>query len=167
MREIGRVLKLGGKIVVVEPTQSGFMYFPQFSEDFAQLEKKATDCYRKGLMKHGFMPFIAHKIPQFLIDQGFIDIKSTGYTNIDLLCSYDNKESEVNKYKYYLENYDKINETNFYFMREGGLTEEEINIFRETFKDWFAKIIENPNLLDKYAECGISNMIAFKATKFF
>lgn len=167
LREIGRVLKLGGKVIVVEPTQSGFMYFPQFSPDFADLEKKATECYREGLIKHGFMPFIAYKIPQLLIEQGFIELKSTGYTNIDLICSYENKDAEVNKYKYYLENYDKINETSFYFMQEGGFSEEEIDIFRQTFKAWFARIIENPDLLDKYAECGISNMIAFKATKFF
>jgi len=166
VREMVRVTKKGGMVVAIEPAIGGFHYYPD--ETLNKLAEKVQRAFSKGvwdlrakLMKYrrriGYKPAYYVKV---FHECGLARVEVYGILSVFLLSDPRRSRKEILDWlKDRLKVLEENEKRDFVVLERGGLSEQEIADYRQTFREYLEKLIKYPELISKTREMEITSRI--------
>jgi ubiquinone/menaquinone biosynthesis C-methylase UbiE len=170
--EMKRVVKTGGKVVVIEPAGGGGVYYPderldKLHEKFRRAFGKALDKeWRQKLNMTDYIEKIHLKLPELFLKAGLKNITLNGYLSTFLLCDTRHQITEIRKHlKARLELWKKLKERNRECACIGGMSGEEFEELFQRHSDYLSDMIRYTDKIKRTAQVEIVSRVIVSGSK--
>ena len=172
VREMVRVTRKGGVVAAIEPAIGSFHYYPD--QVLNKLIEKVQKAFGKGIweLRTKLMKYsreIEYK-PAYYIkifhDCGLTHIETHGILSVFLLSDPRRSRKEIIDWlKDRLKVLKETEKQDYVILKRGGLSEEEITKYRQKYRQYLEKMIENPELISETHEMEITSRILILGIK--
>jgi ubiquinone/menaquinone biosynthesis C-methylase UbiE len=164
--EMKRVVKVGGRVAVIDSARGGGQYFPderlnELSNKFLTALGKAIDIgWRQRLGTPDYMENFHLRIPHFFLKAGLSNITMNGYLSTFLLCDLRRRTSEMRTFlQAKLDSCNQHAEKNLECALMGGMKKEEYHELLRKYTKYLEDLIKHPRKIKKTPEVNVVSRV--------
>ena len=172
VREMKRVAKIGGRIVVIDSAKGGGRYLPdkrlndqwnKFLEAFGTAIDKE---WRQKLDMSSYVENFHYRIPQLFLEAELANISLNGHLQTFLLCDTRRSTKEMKAYlQARLNMWIKLAKRNRELVLVGGMKEEEFNELYQGYANYLEDLITHTKKIKKTPDVEIISRVIVCGTK--
>ena len=147
INEIRRVLKPGGTFVCIDPPSSKRLYYSELvPESIQEIEHIVNSSVAEECLTRGVDKSIGIKLPTYLNQLGFKNIKAKGHLNVKIECQTNNDISMNEKIENRIRMLERQKRRLASTMEIGAISQKQADDYMEFWMDYLKRMHENNNI---------------------